>query len=345
MENLASHCVSATMTPHQNGDLHDECPNRSTDAILDGYLPRSALSKIRPHLPMRGEIALHVPSAAPNPPSHASEQHMTSTATKAEQVLTLKGSKVFTPMRALQNLEKVAQKSVAGLGWSHQSLSHKFSNNYRGQHTDKNAGREDLPDELNCSLWLTNLPADLSYPELITAIGARGRVYGTFINYPDNKQFRTAAAKVVFFTHEPAQRLKAESWSRGFYIRDHRVRISYNRIKSATQPTSRQKNSRVLLITGRVDFVNIESIRAWLNERIIWQEDRAIELIRAKDRAVVEWRFCSYRNQAEMAKLALEKERPTGFEMVEFGEDPCEKGDTMASYGVAAERIMGAASY
>ena len=39
--------------------------------------------------------------------------------------------------------------------------------------------------------------------------------------------------------------------------------------------------------------------------------------------ATVEYRFGSYRCQAEAAKIALGRERPPEVRRVEFGEDPC----------------------
>ncbi|UNI19271.1 hypothetical protein JDV02_005465 [Purpureocillium takamizusanense] len=251
----------------------------------------------------------------------------------------------FTPMRACLTAtedENAHGQSVArSLPSSQACCSSKFSVRYKGMHTTKNASNDTLPDRLNCSIWITNLPQDITYAELLESVGSRGRIFCSFINSPDGVKFHTAAAKVVFFKPGPAQRLRDEAAHPGFYVRGHRTRITLNRIKSSEVPVA-GRNCRVLIITGRDDFVNEQTLREWFDRRIVWQGDGVIELIHARGRTVLEWRFGSYRNQAEMAKLALEKDRPVGLEHVEFGFDPNEVGaDDMSSYAIAAERIQG----
>lgn len=48
---------------------------------------------------------------------------------------------------------------------SEPSLFASFSPNYRGDRTLRNCSRDDIPDDLNCSLWITNLPGDVTYTE------------------------------------------------------------------------------------------------------------------------------------------------------------------------------------
>lgn len=251
----------------------------------------------------------------------------------------------FTPMRAClaaAEEERAQGQQVARPALSSQACcSSKFSVRYKGMHTTKNASNDILPDRLNCSVWITNLPEDITYAELLESVGSRGRIFCSFINSPDGIKFHTAAAKVVFFKPGPAQRLRDEAAHPGFYVRGHRTRITLNRIKSGEVQVA-GRNCRVLIITGRDDFVNEQTLREWFDRRIVWQGDGVNELIHARGRRVLEWRFGSYRNQAEMAKLALEKDRPVGLEHVEFGFDPNEVGaEDMSSYAIAAERIQG----
>lgn len=248
----------------------------------------------------------------------------------------------FLPMMAVTQPERRRNNQAAMQLQA--ADSSKFSARYHGMHTDSNASIDDLPNELNCALWLTNLPADIDYPELLRAIRNIGRVYCTFINYPDNVRHHTAAAKVVFFTPAAAQKLLAESWTKTLVIREHRVRASHNRIRTQETCISGNK-SRVLIITGSADFVNPATLRVWFGKRFQFHEDQFFELIKAGGRVVWEFRFGSYRCQSQMGKMSLEKDRPVGFEKVEFGDDPCELGETMASYGIAAERIQGKGLY
>jgi hypothetical protein len=218
--------------------------------------------------------------------------------------------------------------------------STKFSTRYHGMHTDTNASAEHLAADENCALWLTNLPPGVSIHHLLTAIRNVGRVWCSYVNYPDYITHQTAAAKVVFFTPEAAQQLLSVSWTHGLFIQGYRVKVSHNRIKYGSHAIT-GKMSRVLIITGHADFVNEASLTKFFKDRFIFQIDEVVELIKAGGRAVVEFKFGSYRCQSQMGKMSLEKDRPIGLEKIEFGDDPCEVGDTMTSYGIAAERIQG----
>ncbi|PHH65044.1 hypothetical protein CDD81_3442 [Ophiocordyceps australis] len=216
----------------------------------------------------------------------------------------------------------------------------RFSIRYHGMHTESNASADHLAPEQNCALWLTNLPADVSYSELLATIRHIGRIWCSYINLPDGIKHHTAAAKVVFFSPCAAQKLLTQAWTSSIVIRGHRVRVSHNRIKSDRNDVAGPA-SRVLIITGSAEFVHPQNLRLWFSQRFIFQEDDARMLISAPHRAVCEFRFGSYRCQSQMGKMALEKDRPDGFEKVEFGDDPCEVGDSLVSYGIAAERIQG----
>jgi hypothetical protein len=215
---------------------------------------------------------------------------------------------------------------------------HSFSSRYGGRHCTANASMDHLADEQNCSLWLTNLPPNVTYPELLGMIRGMGRIYCTYINRPDYRQHRTAAAKVVFFAPEAATRFLLYIQTQQPSLDGHRLRADRNRIKSAA---SREAGTRVLLVTGRADFVNVASLDAYFSHNFVFEVDRAVELVQRHGRAVVEFRFGSYRCQAQCGRMALERERPDGFEMVEYADDPCEVGETGTAYITALRRIEG----
>lgn len=61
-----------------------------------------------------------------------------------------------------------------------------ISPNYQGNpHNPRNLS-EDIPDSENCALFLTNLPANCTYAELLRAVATHrpGRVWSTYINPP-----------------------------------------------------------------------------------------------------------------------------------------------------------------
>ncbi|KAH6990227.1 hypothetical protein EDB80DRAFT_538796, partial [Ilyonectria destructans] len=215
-----------------------------------------------------------------------------------------------------------------------------FSNNYRGEHSARNASVRNLKPEENCALWLTNLPPDCTYHELLATIRNYGRIWCAVINEPDYLRHTTAAAKVVFFAPGPAQAFLAMSLIRGVTIRNHRIKVTENRVKYKEEPMTGSE-SRVLIITGSSKFVNEKALTEFFQERFVFEVDEVITLIHAEQRTVLEYKFGSYRCQAHMGKMALEKDKPEGLEKVEYGEDPCEVGDTMSSYGVAGYRIQG----
>ena len=215
-----------------------------------------------------------------------------------------------------------------------------FSAGYHGMHCRANASADHINDSQNCALWLTNLHPRTTYHELLSKITKVGRIWCTYINEPDHFRHHTAAAKVVFFSPEAAKRLLTVAWFHGIVICDYRIHVSHNRIKYERQSPD-TKASRVLIITGKSSFVNEESLTEYFTCLFMFQKDVFKELIKAGERAVVEYRFGSYRCQAQMGKMALERDQPPGFEKVEYGDDPCEHGETYASYGIAAERIRG----
>lgn len=248
----------------------------------------------------------------------------------------------FLPMQAVT----YPQRSLLPLSYSgaaNTELSFpvgKFSSRYHGMHTENNASADHIPPELNCALWLTNLPPDVSIHELLQVIRHVGRIWCSYINKPDHVNHQTAAAKVVFFTPDAAQRLLSISWTQGLVIRGYRIKAGHNRIKyESRQQVGRA--SRVLIITGDSKFVNEATLTKYFEARFVFQIDEVLQLISNKTRAVVEYRFGSYRCQAQMGKMSLEKDRPVGFEKVEFGEDPCETGIEDAAYHIAADRIRG----
>ncbi|QPC71427.1 hypothetical protein HYE68_002179 [Fusarium pseudograminearum] len=247
----------------------------------------------------------------------------------------------FRPMAAI-NHNRTAVGSENGREEPEVNI---FSDNYKGEHTMRNASAMDLSPEQNCALWLTNLPPDVTHNQLLAQIRNVGRIWCTVVNEPDYDRHDTAAAKVVFFTPRPAQLLLSKSLTQGLEVSGYPVRVTHNRVKYGEQPMVGAA-SRVLIITGKSSFVNPDSLTDFFKERFVFEIDEITPLIvqpaRVKGgRSVVEYRFGSFRCQAQMGKMALEKDRPQGFEKVEFGEDPCEVGDTLSAYGIAAERIQG----
>ena len=243
-------------------------------------------------------------------------------------------------MQAISNDKQQQVPTSPTISRTSSTHTQRFSVRYHGMHTDSNASAEHLSPEENCSLWLTNLPPNVDVHELLASVRNIGRVWCTYINEADHIRHHTAAAKLVFFTPDAAQSLLNASNTNGLLVRGYRVRVDYNRIKTEAHSIAGDA-SRVLIITGDPKFVNQNALTEYFRGKFLFEIDEVQELIRAPHRAIVEYRFGSYRCQAQMGKMALEKDRPQGLEKVEFGEDPCEVGDTYSAYQVAATRIQG----
>ena len=226
------------------------------------------------------------------------------------------------------------------LAINHPNSSAKFSNRYFGMHTQGNASAEHLSNDQNCALWLRNLPPNVTYHQLLSSIRGIGRIWCTFINTPDYVTHNTAAAKVVFFTPAAAGKFLRHVETTAPSVRGFPIKADHNRIKYGENSLA-SGVSRVLIITGEAWFVNEASLTAWFAEMFVFQVDEVIEIVSSAGRAVVEFRFGSYRCQAQMGKMSLERNMPKGFQWAEFGNDPCEMGETLDSYRTATQRIQG----
>ncbi|KUI63721.1 hypothetical protein VM1G_10513 [Cytospora mali] len=204
-----------------------------------------------------------------------------------------------------------------------------FSPAYGGDpHLERNRSAN-IPNELNCSLFMVNLPPNLTTHRLISAIhsmGPTGRIYATHINAPEpDRQHYGCAAKVIFFERNAAHHFFDLCEEHGFIIDGFSARVMWNRIKTAQQAHARN-TTRVLLIAGDRTFVNPSALTEYFRTKLQFQIDCIIPHGDGLDgkNAVVEYRFGSFRCQAEAAKMALVREH----EDVKcyFHPDPCEPG-------------------
>ncbi|KAG8167008.1 hypothetical protein KVR01_002697 [Diaporthe batatas] len=192
-----------------------------------------------------------------------------------------------------------------------------FSPEYHGDPNLPRNRSANIPDELNCSLFLVNLPPALTTHRLITAIhamGPTGRIYATHINAPEpDRKHYGCAAKVIFFELTAAKAFYRACEERGFTVEGFGVRVMWNRIKTAQQEHARS-TTRVLLIGGDPSFVNPTTLTEYFCTKLQFQIDCIIThsdgLNGDNTDAVVEYRFGSFRCQAEAAKMALVREHP-----------------------------------
>ncbi|KAL8367074.1 hypothetical protein RB595_007984 [Gaeumannomyces hyphopodioides] len=102
--------------------------------------------------------------------------------------------------------------------------------------------------------------------------------------------------------------------------------------------------SRVLLIYGPSRFVNFDSLTAYFRSKLEFQVDEVLTLAVSSpggpdDGVLLEYRFGSFRCQAEAAKMALTREYPDTVK-VWFGEDPCDALPPSSPRAAALSAVM-----
>ncbi|OHF00839.1 hypothetical protein CORC01_03913 [Colletotrichum orchidophilum] len=208
--------------------------------------------------------------------------------------------------------------------------------NYKGDATNQRNLSEDIAEWKNVSFFLTNLPPDVTYSQLLSQIRGMGRVWATVINPPDNSNHHTSAAKLVFFELAAAQRFYAycRNPAQRLIIGGYAVKIVRNRIKKSEEDVGGY-HSRVLIVMGDLGFVNKDRLLRYFRSKLEFDLEEVICLVQDPQTRMgeLEIRFACYRNQAESARKALSTEYPPGATLpggrispiweLRYGTDPC----------------------
>ncbi|KAM7210910.1 hypothetical protein V8F06_013710 [Rhypophila decipiens] len=185
-----------------------------------------------------------------------------------------------------------------------------------------------LPDHLNCSFWLTRLPADVTIKEIADSIRACGRVYHIRIISGD-VHYRGAAAIVTFFNSSAAM-IFFDSHVLGtqgcLRIRSKRVCAVRNRTKIPPQLDLPIDHTRVIRITGPVDIVNYSFLTTHFESFCKYELEDALSHSITPGHGDLEFRFARYDSQAECVFHALERDTlfiHNPLVTVYFAADPC----------------------
>ncbi|KAI1385770.1 uncharacterized protein F4822DRAFT_445676 [Hypoxylon trugodes] len=224
--------------------------------------------------------------------------------------------------------------------WARQLEITGISANYCGNIYLESNQSAPIPESLSTSLWLTNLPPDCTHQKLLGAIRGCGKIFATVINPPVFNSSRysnaaphtTSASKLVFFEREGLDRLVTKAQAGKFYVGGYVPRVRMNRIKSA--PRDPGPNCRVLHISGPSRIVNERFLNQFFSTKFTYELEAVLTLQSLPGWTRQEWRFGSYRCQAESARQSLTKEkRRTNLTeaeralwervTVDFGVDPC----------------------
>lgn len=209
-----------------------------------------------------------------------------------------------------------------------------ISHAYQGDSTNPANESADIPDSENCSVWITNLPPDCTYRDLLQAIATHhpGKVYASYISPPSAQgpvhlpSRGHSAAKVVFYWSFSAQRLIYIANNNGFWVGNTPARVVPNRIRAAPQPFD-STSTRCLDIEGPADEVNRPYLDSVWNDFFSFDTEN-VAVVREyigftgfPMRRLV-YRFGSHRAQAVAAMHYMHSYMP--HVAVTYAADPCD---------------------
>lgn len=213
--------------------------------------------------------------------------------------------------------DEVARRIAAGV-----------SPNYRGDYRLARNRSANIPEELNCSVWITGLPPHINTHQLLGAIRDTGRVWATVVQPPMTASV-TSAAKITFFTPDAAQTLLQRAngpGKPGLVIDDQKalVRRDRNRVAEASEPV---EHTRVISVAGPTDVVTEENLVEFFRRDFVFELDQVVPLVMGRALNVIEFHFGSYRCQAQWAWRNIlndQQFRERGVR-VQFERDPCDR--------------------
>ncbi|KAI1769825.1 hypothetical protein F4818DRAFT_446808 [Hypoxylon cercidicola] len=231
----------------------------------------------------------------------------------------------------------------AGPLWEEQIRATGVSPFYRGNPFLAANQTANIPEDLNTALWITNLPPTCTHRQLLGSIRGCGKIYATVINPPEEdaslpaglrREHTTSASKLVFFDRAGVDRLREQSRRGQFTVGGCVPRLRPNRIQSAPREPGPQ--CRVLHIEGPSEIVSEGFLHGFFGAKFTYELESVETLGVFGHITRQEWRFGSFRCQAESARqsIAREKDRhnpvdPEGHQrlwsqvMVHYGVDPC----------------------
>ncbi|KAK7966447.1 uncharacterized protein PG986_000724 [Apiospora aurea] len=137
----------------------------------------------------------------------------------------------------------------------------------------------------NCSLFVRNLPPDLSYEQFFTALRGIGRIVSD---------------------RATAERLKAKIDRKQLVISGFTANALCNKIKVAAQPPGPDGGSRVVRVTGRPDLMNEDHLLSYFAAHFFFELDGVPKVVhRGYNSASMEFAFAAFVNQAENAYRLL----------------------------------------
>lgn len=238
----------------------------------------------------------------------------------------------FRPMNAKLDPE-AASRPLTEEEKAHRDIKG-ISHKYQGDSNNPANESADVPEWENCSVWLTNLPPDCSYGDLLAAIAAHhpGKVFATYISPPSGTgpaylaSRGHCAAKVVFYYPWSARNLIYVANNTGLWVRGYPARAVPNRIRAAPQAYGNW-TTRCLKIVGPADIVNRATLDPLWRGYFDFDTEEVLNVgeevdYRGVTMRTIIWRFGSHRAQAVAAHKYIEAHLP--YVGVSWDVDPCD---------------------
>jgi hypothetical protein len=180
-----------------------------------------------------------------------------------------------------------------------------------------------LQDDLNCAVWIMNIPPQADHRELLYAIRHCGRIFSCWIN-PPTSQHRSCASKIVFTTRRGAENFIRQVISpSGVHVLGQRITAIWNRHKYREHRN--QAQSRVIRLHGPACYVNRKTLDAYFSKLFFYHTCAVVEYGVNDGMQYVDWYFGSILAQSAAAQMAISKEPLLkSIVSVEYLPDPCE---------------------
>ncbi|KAF3763581.1 hypothetical protein M406DRAFT_262487 [Cryphonectria parasitica EP155] len=196
-----------------------------------------------------------------------------------------------------------------------------ISDNYEGNPENPKNQSANIPNEENCALFLTNLPARCSYQTLLRAIAQHrmGRVWSTYINSPlgeEQHEHQQRQAQDPSPAHHYGASIRGD-----FRVGGRRIHAKWNRHRTAAQ-SYENPTSRVVVISGPAAIVDRQWLGDLFDQYFEYQTEEVLVLAEGNGWRTLEWRFGSMRAQAHSAHQLLRSLYP-GVVTVKWAVDPC----------------------
>lgn len=198
---------------------------------------------------------------------------------------------------------------------------------YRGDPRLRENYSAAIPPNQSTSLFIKDLPSDITVVQILDRIRSTGKVYSLHINPPVPPHYG-CAAKISFFTRKAAEKFSSNSRG-GFWVRGHhRATVIWNRVLVAEHVGGRwDEASRVAIVRGPRELVSTAAVASILHKAIrLYNLALGCETdytMLVDGLFEVEVHFGSFRAQAHSAYIVLNRAFRGKNVKISYGTAPC----------------------